>query len=596
MRQHPTRPTALRRAGAALVAAVCVSLLTGCVVGMPTSGPVTETGSTGTQSQDRAVNINPRRPGVDDPPEAIVRGFLEAMTATPAITTSVAREFLTTEAAANWKPTQTIIYATATARGAEGERPVSVTLGDAHRTDSRGAWLGALSPGESTLEFPVGLQDGQWRISAPPDALIVPQSWFEARFRQASLYFFDPSASILVPEPVFVPRGRQLASALVDGLLSGPSSALSPYELTFLPSDLRSLVSVSVSSTGVAQVDLANDAGGDLMPPPAEAELLVAQLAWTLRQDPSIEAFRVSIGGRPVQLPDQSTTFSTELGAEYAPYASGASAQLFGLRDGALVSGTTQGLDAVSGPFGSGDLALRTASPNLSATQAAVVAESGTEVLVGPVRAGADDPAVTRVGTGEDFLDPAWDFADRLWLVDRRSSGSVVSYVQGGRPRTLDVPGISGADVKSFLVSRDGSRLVAVVRVSPDTDALLVSRILTSGEGRVVRALPAVSVTEGTDFDSAIRAVAWRSPTSLLVLHPVSRRLFQVRTASVDGSPVGPDAVAVTLDRDISGLAGSPVPGAREYAVAQGALSDLAGPRANTIDVDPSVTALGYVG
>lgn len=583
-----------------LLVLACLAL-SGCV-GMPTSGPVTETGSTGTQSQDRAVNINPRRPGAGDPPEAIVRGFLEAMTATPAITTSVAREFLTRDAAADWKPTQTIIYATATARGAEGERPVSVTLEDAHRTDARGAWLGALSPGESTLEFPVEQQDGQWRISAPPDALIVPQSWFEARFRQASLYFFDPSATILVPEPVFVPRGRQLASALVNGLLSGPSTALSPYELTFLPSDLRSLVSVSVSSAGVAQVDLATDAGGDLMPPPDEAELLVAQLAWTLRQDQSIEAFRVSIGGRPVQLPDQSTTFSIEVGARYAPYVAGASGQLFGLRDGRLVSGSPEDLAEVSGPFGAGEYAVRDASPSLSATQAAVVSASGTQVLLGPVRAGAEDRAVTPVASGEEFLRPAWDFADRLWLVDRRSTGSVVSYVQGGRVRTLDVPGISGADVKDFLVSRDGSRLVAVVRLGPGADELLVSRILTNGEGSVVRALPAVSVSEGSagsgtaGTGTTVRAVAWRSPTSLLVLHPFSRRLFQVRTVSVDGSPVGPEAMATTLDGDITGLASTPVPGDREYAVAPGALSDLAGPRSTTIEIEPDVTALDFVG
>ena len=66
------------------------------------------------------------------------------------------------------------------------------------------------------------LEDGEWRISEPPPYLIVPQSWFAQRFRQVSLYFFDPSATVLVPEPVFVPRGRQFASSLVNGLLQVP--------------------------------------------------------------------------------------------------------------------------------------------------------------------------------------------------------------------------------------------------------------------------------------------------------------------------------------------------------------------------------------
>ena len=50
-------------------------------------------------------------------------------------------------------------------------------------------------------------EDGEWRIAKAPDALIVPRTWFAPRFRQVSLYFFDPTGQILVPEPVFVPSG-----------------------------------------------------------------------------------------------------------------------------------------------------------------------------------------------------------------------------------------------------------------------------------------------------------------------------------------------------------------------------------------------------
>ena len=52
--------------------------------------------------------------------------------------------------------------------------------------------------------------------------------------------------------------------------------------------------------------------------------------------------------------------------------------------------------------------------------------------------------------------------------------------------RTLDVDGISGEDVKNFLVSRDGSRLIAVIRDGADGDRIVVSRIVTSAEGKVV--------------------------------------------------------------------------------------------------------------
>ena len=114
----------------------------------------------------------------------------------------------------------------------------------------------------------------------------MPQSWFAQRFRQVSLYFFDPSATVLIPEPVFVPRGRQFASTLVNGLLQGPSPDLA--EENYFPPGLRSAGSVPVSSSGVAEVDLTSDSGDASMPPSDQSELLVSQLAWTLRQDPTI--------------------------------------------------------------------------------------------------------------------------------------------------------------------------------------------------------------------------------------------------------------------------------------------------------------------
>ena len=139
---------------------------------------------------------------------------------------------------------------------------------------------------------------------------------------------------MLVPEPIFVPRGRQFASTLVNGLLAGPSPELADTELNFLPAQLRSL-SVPVSASGVAQVELTSDtATDDPMPATTEAELLVSQLAWTLRQDPTISRFSVTIGGRPVQLPNGETEFSVGHGVEHAPYVAGASTQLYGLRDG----------------------------------------------------------------------------------------------------------------------------------------------------------------------------------------------------------------------------------------------------------------------
>jgi hypothetical protein len=579
----------------ALVAACLV--LTGCGVGMPDSGPVHETTTTGSNRDEQPASIDPPPPRKGASAEEIVVGFLDAMTATPAIRTSVAREYLTKDARDSWQPTGTVIY------GAylppKGTQEVEVKFVDADRTDARGAWLGPVPDDEATVQFPMALENGEWRISQPPSSLLVPAPWYEQRFRQVSLYFFDPSSTILIPEPVFVPRGRQFASTLVNALLRGPSTELTAVEQSYFPADLRSVVSVPVSPSGVAQIDLTSDTNQSPMPSPEQSELLVSQLAWTLQQDPTISKFTVTIDGRPVQLPGE-TEFTVEHGHQYAPYVAGSSTQLFGLQAGLMVGGSAQNLAVVPGPFGQADYQLRTVSADLRAEQAAGVSSDGTTLWLAPAKDTGEQPRQLTT-TGENLLPPTWDFRGRLWEVDRRSTGAVVYFVRNDKMVPLDVPGISGEDVKHFLVSRDGSRLVAVLRVSAEQDSIVVSRIVTNGAGQVEQALVAQNISDPVTPEGRVRDITWRSPTSLAVLRPLSRDLLQVRSASVDGA-TGLDAFSVTIDGRAVVLVGTPVPDETTYAFEPGldgtsaALVDLAGPRANQVEVDPRITYLAYAG
>lgn len=580
-----------RGVGRAGAAAVLASLLLAGCVSLPHEGPVVETETSGQGAQTDAMNINPRGPQPGQSPSEVVKGFLDAMQATP-IRTTVAREFLSRRARDTWSPTSTITYVTASSPS--GPSPVEVRLASADRLDARGAWQGPIPPAESTVSFPLVQENGAWRISDPPDALIVPESWFEQRFRQVSLYFFDPSGSVLVPEPVFVPRGKQLASTLINGLLAGPAEAFAGHTLNAVPPNLRAAVSVPVTPAGVAQVQLTSATGDAAMPTDQEAVLMIAQLAWTLRQDPSVDRLSVTIDGEPVELEGGVTEFSSGEGDEYAPYVAGARTLLYGLADGFLVAGSAQNLDPVRGPFGRTRVGLRTISPDLRAGQAAGVTADGRSILLGPVE---DDGSGVRevVSDATNLLEPAWDFADRLWFVDRRVDGAVVGYVKGERLHRLDVPGISGHDVRRLLVSRDGSRLVAVVR-RRGSDVIMVSRLLSDRRGRVEQALTAVQVTEEDARGQRIRDIAWRSPTSIAVLLAVSRQLFQVRTTSVDGAPTGLDSLSVTLDGRITGLAGTPMPEERVYALTPGGLIDLSGAAGGTLEIDPDVSSLDYVG
>jgi hypothetical protein len=221
-------------------------------------------------------------------------------------------------------------------------------------------------------------------------------------------------------------------------------------------------------------------------------------------------------------------------------------------------------------------------------------------LLVGSVKDDGKDP-LRLLTDQENLLRPAWDFLGRVWVVDRRKTGAVVYYSHKDQMVPLDVPGISGADVKHFLISRDGTRLIAVIRQSSEEDAIVVSRILSTGDDTVSGVQGLDYITDPENPDGPIRDISWRSPTSLAVLKPVDRELLQVHDASVDGANL--NDLSVPVDGSVASLAGIPVPGEKIYAFApataegtSAVLIDLAGPRANQIDLDPRVAFLAYAG
>jgi hypothetical protein len=582
--------SAPRRRLAVLAAVVATLLLAGCVR-MPESGPVVETRSGGNVNGDPGIFIDPKPPRDGDSAPDIVKGFLDAMTATP-IQTNVAKQFLTREAQASWNPQlRTITYDGASPP--RGGSLVSVTLTGADVLDSRGGWRGRVPRSGHVLQFPMTVEDGEFRIAAAPDALIVPESWFEQRFRQVSLYFLDPTAEILVPEPVFVPRGEQLATTLIKGLLRGPSPELARVSRSFIPPGLTLGLSVPVSADGVADIALQGEAGQQA---PQAIGLMLAQLAWTLRQEPAIRAFRLAIGDQQLRLAGGDGEFEVTQGSAYDPAGFEASPLLYGLRDGLLVSGTPDALEAVDGPLGTARAGVRSVGVNLDATKVAGITADGGSVVVAPVRGRRQQ--VLEVASGAtDLLRPAWDFSGRLWLADRSPGGARLSYVEHGRELAVPVrvPGVTGTELGDFLVSRDGSRLAAVVR-RPSGDQLMISRILHDDQGNVLRATRArrISWEGGGRLD--IRDIAWRTPTTVAVLHGLTDELSQVRTISVDGSPPGLDSLSTTLRGRVGALVGSPVADQSLYAVTRSSLIDLSNSERGDETRDPRVTMLAYVG
>lgn len=554
------------RARLLVVALASSAGLTACVQ-VPDHGGVVVVDEGPQSPPDEVPDFNPRPPEAGASPSAIVDGFLEAMEATP-LKTDKALLFLTTAERAAWKPGQAILAYTRHA-APRGHRTVTVRLRRADRVGATGQWRGRLGPDAERVTFPMRKEDGEWRIARAPDALIVSKSFYEQSYQDASLYYFDPSGRILVPEVVHAPQGQQLATSLVRALLSGPRPALAGVERTFIPPGLTVGPSVVVSPRGLASVTLKGPDPGPLSQ--KSTRLMLAQLAWTLRQDPAIRSFEVSIDGLQISDVSGASTFRSRGGGldVYDPADVKASQQIYALHRGRLVSGQVNNPTPNSGPFGTTRQGIGAFAVSLGDRQ--VAATTPTSLLVGQVL-GEQSPAPVLIGSG--LLRPAWAFGQRLWDVQNQPGGAKVLFVLHGRGHELRVPGVTGANVRRFLVSRDGSRLVAVLRGS-STDRLVVSRIRYGANSRPVGATRARRLPWSVGA-GRIRDIGWTSPTTVAVLDRLTGTQAGVRILDIDGSTSPSETPIIPVSGPVSGLATSPYATQTPYAIQQQGLFDFA--------------------
>jgi hypothetical protein len=563
-----------------------VALLSGCV-GLPTDGPVEVAEVAGERSQNPISAIDARHPQPGASRLEVVKGFLDAMMAWP-ISRTIAKEYLTDDAAAEWSPDATVIYSSLAPPREEGST-VSYRMRDAAQLDKSGGWRGEVPAERSTLQFQLTVEDGEFRIIDPMDALVVRSSWFQQRYRQASLYYFDPTAQVLVPEPVFVPVGETFATNLVNALLAGPPPRLRSVVHTFIPSGLDAGLSVPIIE-GIAALDLQ---GNDAQPTPAVAELMLAQLAATLAQEPSITALRVTIGGEEVDPPGASGQYDLDSAAEFDPSATGSAGVLYGLQRGRVVSGSVGDLRVVDGPFGRGRRRFASVAVAPVGDRIAGVTEDRTQLLVAPLRSPGGGRAVrTLVDDGTDIAQPSWDASGRLWVLDRGAGGArVLVSGNGVDVREVRVPLVSGTDAQRLIVSRDGTRLIAIVR-TPGGDRVVAARVVLGDEsrGRVARVVES-SVIRTLTGRRAID-VAWTAAAQIAVLSPAGE-LFEVETVAADGATVGVDTLSTMVTGRVIGLASEPYVDTPVYAVGRGVLIDIrTGERISA----PKVRELDYAG
>lgn len=583
---RPRRPVALAAALTTLTALAVV--LAGCVA-LPTDGPVVESEPTAQEDARRASDIDARPPVAGASRSEVVTGFLDAMTAWP-IQTSVAKQYLTDEAAAGWNPEQeTVIYSDSLPASETGGS-VAVELTSADRLDEGGGWRGAMSGDDLTLRYRVTVEDGEFRIADPDDALVVPASWFRQRYRQVSLYYFDPLAQILVPEPVFVPRGAQLATSLVSGLLAGPPPLARGVVRSFLPQGLSVGLSVPVDDDGVAAISLVGEAPDVTA---EESRLILAQLAWTLRQDPAVDALRVTVDGEALPLPGGASQYPVDAAEDLGPAGPNAATPLYGLSRGRLVWGSSGNLTPASGPFGDENAGLAAVAVRPDGLRGAALDLDGRRVRVASVADDPDQPQPRTVLDGGVYARPTWDVAGRLWVLERRGRRAVVWLVDGQQARQIDVPTITGTDAHALIVSRDGTRLIGVVRTGAG-DEVRGARLVIGGRGRVTGARAPFVVRAAEE--GRITDLAWTSPIQVGLLSPTAPgNLYEVDVVAADGASVGVRVLSSIVTGRVLGLAGSPTQGAAMLAVLPDGYLDLVRQQESDTGGVP-LTQLDYAG
>lgn len=549
------RTPARRRTRWATTAALVAVLAGGCV-SLPSSGPVSR-GETGVADELDPIYLIIDGPVAGASPEQIVRGFVTAQAAGAVDRFETARMFLTAAAVDAWDPrTGITVYAgelafdapyapspavspqgetgdaaagpgTAGAEGVTpagaagsstpadgpdeptGEEPLDLTtathlaLTGHARVAASVDGTGRLTEGdpEAVQDVQVELErsaEGEWRISAVPDGLLVSQPNFRAAYESTSVYFATTDLAFLVPEVRWFPRENH-ASYAVASLLAGPSPLLRDAVVTGAPAGTTlSVEGVRQGPAGRFDVDVSQQV---LAADARQRSLLAAQIEATLRPL-GVAGVDLLVGGVPL-------TGATALTLERDPSPGGSPVALR-TEDATVVRLEGRDLVAVDGvPSLAG---LDVTGLAVSADGTTLVARAGTQQIV---RLSADGSAPQPLLDGARLVVPSVDRTGRVWTADAANPASLTVLTPGSaEPATVEAPWLEDTDVVALRVSRDGAR-VALVVGGPATSRILVAGVVRAPDGTPTGLTTPVSggasLTTVTDVD-------WVDESTLVVL------------------------------------------------------------------------------
>lgn len=487
------------RAGAASLAA-CLVCLSGCAL-LPQSGEVHAV--EGVDDSHAVLGLSAQPPVKGASPEDIVSGFVAACQTGFDDDFAVARQYLTPEASQEWSPTgQVRIYpdmqSVNLSRTPSGA--VHATVGSAGSVARTGVFTTAPESSMISTDFSLARNaDGEWRIVVLEDGVFLSEQSFSELYVETPVYFLSPDSSSLVADLRFFPK-RTFAADAVRALLAGPSEWLATAVRTAVPADTMLAKEGVAVEGGVATVHLSRAV---LTASDEDLSALYAQMQATLTTSANIDSVVIAADEAPLEGTARS---------DLAPYPYG-SYPLVALQAGVPAVIREQKGTPLMDPAALGGRTLTDLAAAYESVPANLAALADNERELVRIRPEAGE--VTTIATGNSLVAPSFDSHGWIWSGEKANDGHIVAYhLDGSRTAAIDVPWLAGCTLKSLRVSREGTRLVAVIE---DDDGLSIVAAAISRDESFVPTSVGESTTVSQSF-SSIGDIAWISQTQLVVL------------------------------------------------------------------------------
>ena len=520
------------------VAMLTLFALTACS-GIPRSSGVNQ-GSAVVPVEDDAIEFLPSGPMKDATPDQILRGFVEA-SSSPVSDYAIARQFLTPEFSTQWDATTAVnVDAGLRTVTQTGDNTGELVYTQNALVDAQGNYTDVNPTQSVTNSYTFEQIDGQWRISSAPNGVVMDRFTFDQVYQAHPLYFFDSTNSVLVPDVRFFPAGASASTRITKALLAGPSAWLSANGATHtaFPAGTALVADTVPVSRGTATVDLNSAA---LSADPTVIRQMKQQLSASLQSVDNITSVTMLVDGATLNNAISSTVDSVmPKPVDSRPLV--LTADTFGYWTGSSIDISSQLAPTM---LAQQPTAITTANGNVLA---AILTAQGASF----VRNGNAQLVDTRSG----LIAPALDSFGYLWSVPAAQPNKLVVIATDGKQIPLDVPWATADSILSLSISRDGTRVLALLETNGSYQ--LVVSALARGEKSLPIQLGApvsLSLASGTPTASA-----WVDSTTVVSVSSGSGA-FNVLTQVIGGH--SEDLAKVTTGTPISVVGANTVAGIR---------------------------------